>query len=96
MKGEVIVYTDQSTITNEQGETVLVPGIKIGDGNAYLINLPFVGEGYGNKHDLEELKEMIEEHTTNNSMHVSRQDREFWDNKLNLEVSGKKLIFNRN
>ena len=37
--GMIVVYTDYSV--DDAGE--LVPGLKIGDGNAYLINKPFIG-----------------------------------------------------
>ena len=39
--GQVYVYTDYST-TEVDGKTVNVPGIKVGDGSAYLIDMPFL------------------------------------------------------
>lgn len=39
--GTVVVYVDKYSYEKD-GETIYVPGIKIADGNAYLIDLPFV------------------------------------------------------
>lgn len=90
MKGEIIVYTDRSTITDGNGETVNVPGIKIGDGNAYLIDLPFIDES--TKEDI--LRE-LRDHTNNDTIHVSNVDRSFWNDKLNYNILGERLEFNR-
>lgn len=40
-KSHIYVYSDFKTVVVD-GEEVQVPGIKIGDGNSYLIDLPFV------------------------------------------------------
>ena len=45
MAGEVIIYTDYSSYQKEVNgriKTILIPGIKIGDGGAYVQDLPFV------------------------------------------------------
>ena len=49
--GTFYIYSDKFTkqITDpETGEVtqIVVPGIKLGDGNAYLIDLPFLNEQY--------------------------------------------------
>ena len=41
--GDIIIYIDKSTI-EEGGSVKNVPGIKIGDGNAYCVDLPFVAD----------------------------------------------------
>ena len=43
-KGEMCVYLDKDLITNEIGETISVPGIKIGDGIRSLNELKFITE----------------------------------------------------
>lgn len=43
-KGEACVYLDKDSITNETGETISVPGIKIGDGTRSLDELEFITE----------------------------------------------------
>lgn len=90
MRGEVIIYTDHGTITDEYDRTINVPGVKIGDGNAYLIDLPFAGDdvSYQILHELRE-------HTSNQVIHVTQQDRDFWNNKLNYQVADGRLILNR-
>ena len=45
LNGEAVIYTDYRTIENDDGTTTVIPGIKIGDGKAYLIDLPFVTDG---------------------------------------------------
>lgn len=43
-KSHIYIYSDY-TSTVIDGETVLVPAMKIGDGNSYLIDMPFVTGG---------------------------------------------------
>ena len=40
-RGEIIVYSDYDSYIDDQGETHYIPGIKIGDGNTLLADLPF-------------------------------------------------------
>ena len=103
MAGEVIVYTDYETKTytvEEYGEivtkTVQIPNIKIGTGNAYVQDLGFVDE---------KLRDMLMAHIQDHDMHVTLQEKVFWNNKINVDdaeeqVSGEledeTLILNRN
>lgn len=94
LAGEVIVYNDYKTITKEidgQNKTIQIPGIKIGDGMAYVQDLPFVDE---------ELRDKIMDHINNPDIHVSLREKLFWNNKLNVndqaELIDGALIFNRN
>lgn len=77
MKGEIIVYTDRY----QTDDGVDVPGIKIGDGKAYLIDLPFV-----DPKDSERILEELREHTNNNDIHVSDADREKWNDSNHFEA----------
>ena len=90
MRGEIIIYMDHGHIQDRQGNTIYVPGVKIGDGSAYLIDLPFVNDdvAYG---ILEELRQ----HTGNQVVHITQSEREFWNNKLNVTVENGNLILNR-
>ena len=84
------VYTDYTTTQDEQGNAIQKPAIKIGDGQAFLIDLPFIGS------DLSELIAKIEDHINNHAIHVSETDRIFWDNKCSVdesELSEENLIF---
>lgn len=93
LEGELIVYLDYKTITKEVdgvNQTVYVPGIKIGDGAAYVQDLPFVDD---------EVRDTLMQHISNNDIHVTSADKTKWDNKLNIndsyEVVNGALIFNR-
>ena len=90
MRGEICIYMDAGSMDDGYGNTINVPGIKIGDGNAYLIDLPFVG----NDQRYAILQE-LRNHTNDWTIHVSPEDRSFWDNKLNCTQSGETLVLNR-
>ncbi len=103
LAGEIIVYTDYKTKTytvEEYGEqvtkTVQIPNIKIGTGNAYVQDLPFVDT---------DLRDTLMEHINNQDLHVTLQEKLFWNNKVNIddayaqvqhELEDETLIFNRN
>lgn len=84
-KGLFIVYADHGSIIRE-GEIIKVPGIKVGDGMAYLIDLPFIGEDwYG----------VLRDHIQNTDIHVSQEEKTFWNEKLNCEYQYETLQLNR-
>ena len=94
LAGEVIIYTDYKTIQKEidgEMQSVLIPGIKIGDGQTYVQDLPFVDT---------DLRDRLMEHINNQDLHVILQEKLFWNNKLNVddasEVVDAALVFNRN
>ena len=103
LAGEIIVYTDYETKTytvEEFGEevtkTVDIPNIKIGTGNAYVQDLAFVDE---------KTRDMLMEHINNHDIHVTLQEKLFWNNKINIddsediahdELLDETLILNRN
>lgn len=92
-RGEICVYTDHTMITDDLGNTFAYPGIKIGDGNAYLIDLPFIGD------DIRyEILQQLRAHTSNTVIHITQEEREFWNRKLNYEYDDAEetLILNRN
>lgn len=101
--GEIIIYTDYETKTyevEEYGETVTktedIPNIKIGTGNAYVQDLPFIDE---------KTRQMLLNHINNQEMHVTLADKLYWNNKLNVddeydisyqELYDETLVLNRN
>lgn len=103
LPGEVIIYEDYETKTytvEEYGETVTktvnIPNIKIGTGNAYVQDLAFVDE---------KTREILINHINDNDIHVTLQEKLFWNNKVNIddayaqihqELEDETLIFNRN
>ena len=90
MKGEVIIYMDHGQIEDRDGNIVNVPGIKIGDGQAYLIDLPFIGTDVSNQ-----ILQQLHTHSEDTAVHVSQQDRIFWNNKLNCQVDDECLLLTR-
>ena len=89
-EGQIIVYTDYKT-TEVDGQTVSVPGIKIGTGNGYVQDIVFLDQADS---------DALLDHINNGVIHVTAADRAKWDGKLNVtdmqEVVGETLIFNRN
>lgn len=90
-KGEIVVYTDATKITDDRGRVMTYPEIKIGDGNAYLVDLPFVGAG-----KRYEIMQTLQNHMNDDYRHVTQADRDFWNAKLNYSVSGDTLTLTRN
>lgn len=139
-RSHIYVYSDYK-VEEIDGETVYIPAIKIGDGNSYLIDMPFVTNGssgniivksseewardpelvsqkgsiyiYMDENDVKfkigddttyvvdlpfatpSTKE-FEEHIQNTDIHVTSQEKEFWNNKWSgyLDMTeGEKLIF---
>lgn len=85
--GRIIVYSDRNVI-----DGVAYPGVKIGDGLAHVVDLPFVGDDVASR-----IMALIEEHIQNEQIHVTEAERTFWNNKINYEMddSGETLIINR-
>lgn len=75
-KDHIYIYTDYTQVSS-----INIPAMKVGDGNAYLIDLPFVSSGGGSE------SPRVQEHLANTSIHVSEEDRAFWDNKVTCFTS---------
>ncbi len=82
--GQIIVYSDRELI-DESGTSYSHASFKIGDGTTYLVDLPFFDDHIIN-------------HMNDKTIHVSAEDRAFWNNKLNCNnnVIDETLIINRN
>ena len=99
MAGEIIIYTDYDSYQKEINgriKTILIPGIKIGDGGAYVQDLPFVDE---------DLRDTLMDHINNMDLHVTLGEKTFWNNKINVddayeavhdELIDEMLVLNRN
>ena len=74
----ILIYTDNYNI-------------KIGDGMAYAVDLPFVTDSVRTA-----IIAALQEHAANGDVHTSLAEKEFWNNKLNYELEGELLILNRN
>ena len=94
MEGEVIIYEDYKIITKEVDgveQNIPIPGFKVGDGRAYVQDLPCIDE---------ELREKLLDHINNTDVHVTLEEKSFWNNKINvndhMELANGSLVFNRN
>ena len=89
-KDVLYIYSDYKTIQKD-GKQILLPGLKIGDGMSYLIDMPFVNSTDSG------IEQMILDHINNNVIHINAAERDFWNNKLNYSFSeqSQNLIFNR-
>lgn len=81
-KNVVYVYTDHET--NEEGQPI--PGFKVGDGLAYLIDLPFNDD-------------LMLQHINNLMIHVTEEEKAFWNNKVTAYINAEnteELILTKN
>lgn len=94
LEGEIIIYLDGRQIEKD-GQMINMPTIKIGDGGAYVQDLPFVDD---------DTRDTLLAHINDSLGHVSMQDRQFWNHKvdiddlyesLNEELENETLIFSR-
>jgi len=78
VRGTVYVYSDHHDLNG-----TLIPGLKVGDGTSYLIDMPFIEDYY-------------QDHVDNSVIHVTQQDKDNWNNKVRCYVDDNvpgKLIF---
>ena len=64
------IYTDYKTV-EKNGTTYNIPAAKLGDGNAYVIDLPFMTVD----------EETFMNHVNNTTIHITAAERDFWNNK---------------
>ena len=81
-KACLYVYSDYDTIEVD-GVTKEIPGLKIGDGTTYLIDLPFVSD---------KIEQVLLNHIDDNNIHITESERETWNNKVTAYESGGTLI----
>lgn len=89
--GTILIYSDYKT--DAQGK--LVPGVKVSDGLAYVVDLPFITEQ--EEAALEIADEALE--IANAVATTLEQKEQSWDNKITCSdepVQNETLIFTRN
>ena len=67
----VYIYRDHRTTTDGQGNTVNIAGFKLGDGSAYVVDLPFLSVD----------EETFNQHVNDSTIHITSAERTFWNNK---------------
>lgn len=75
-RGRIVIWTDHEQKT-ENGHTVYIPGYKIGDGNAYNLDLPFLGEAAA-----AQLSAALESHLEDTVAHITAAERARWNKKI--------------
>ncbi len=90
-KNVLYIYTNYKTI-EQDGEEILLPGLKVGDGTSYLIDLPFL-----NSEDNSAINQQILDHINDNVVHITAEERSFWNNKLNYQsqLINETLVLNK-
>lgn len=79
-EGYIYIYSDWK----QDGQGKNIAGIKVGDGKAYLIDMPFTDEVW-------------EDHVNDTVRHITEQEREFWNNKVRCYINegGDGIIFTK-
>ena len=67
-----VLYIWSDWYQDSQGNDI--PGVKVGDGNAYVMDLPFQSEDFLN-------------HVLDTNIHVTAEEKEFWNNKVTCYIS---------
>ena len=75
----IYVYTDHSVV-----DGVAIPAVKIGDGLAYLIDLPFVSSDV---EKYENIRGLLLEHIDDDVRHITAAERNAWNNKVTCFIS---------
>lgn len=78
-QGEIIIYTDYDTVNG-----VKIPAIKIGDGMAYAVDLPFVSD---------DIRDRLIRHITDMTAHITEEERSSWNNKVRCYLDGDVIVF---
>lgn len=76
-RGHLYIYKD-AEVTYINGRRVTYPGIKIGDGSSYLIDMAY--SVVGSDH------EKLINHIQNTAIHVGSGDRINWNDKVSVSV----------
>ena len=71
--GQLFILTDLRSITKSDGTTITSAGIKVGDGIKTIEQLPFIDWFYW-------------DHINDANIHVTAEQKTFWNNKITCEV----------
>ena len=72
----IYIYTDHHTKSDGNGGTIDIAGFKLGDGQAYVIDLPFLNVD----------EEAFNEHVNNALVHITNSERTSWNNKCSCFI----------
>ena len=71
--GQLVICTELREITKSDGSTITSAGIKLGDGNTSIEQLPFIDWFYW-------------DHINDKNIHVTEDDKKRWNEKISCEV----------
>lgn len=72
-EGALYIYSDYQVIEDEVGNVTNLAGIKIGDGNAYLVDIPFITDA---------ISSALFKHVNDSDVHTTLVEKQFWNNKV--------------
>ena len=81
--GQLVIFTDLYKRTNSEGVEITSAGIKVGDGNTKIEQLPFIDWFYL-------------DHINDKNIHVTAEQKTFWDNKISCDVDDETLNLFKN
>ena len=76
--GQLFILTDLRSITKSDGTTITSAGIKVGDGIKTIEQLPYIDWFYW-------------DHINDKNIHVTAEQKTFWDNKITCKVDDETL-----
>ena len=82
-RGQLVIFSDLRSITKSDGTTITSAGIKVGDGIKTIEQLPFIDWFYWN-------------HINDPYIHITEDERTFWNNKISCEVNDETLNLFKN
>ena len=77
--GEIIVYTDHEVVGG-----ITIPAFKVGDGNAYAVDLPFTND---------DIRDALENHIEDSVRHITAEERASWNNKVRCFYENETAVF---
>ena len=72
-RGQLVIFSDFNSIKKSDGTTITSAGIKVGDGIKTIEQLPFIDWFYW-------------DHINDKNIHVTAEEKTFWNNKITCEV----------
>lgn len=93
-KGSIYVYTDYDYYVDDDGNVIYTQGVKIADGVAYLIDQPFIDGSI--KNSIEQLSMILDSHVNNKEIHITEEERKFWNNKVTCyQADNEEIVFTK-
>ena len=88
-EGAIYIYKDYQIIYDDHGNPSFIPGVKIGDGTSYLIDMPYVSDAMASE---------LLSHINNTDIHITPVERTFWNSKVSSFIDhedGENLVLSK-